>query len=259
MSEQKSSPAATLILFRGRVGADAEHLFVERSAKMAFAAGALVFPGGRVDPDDYVLAARHPDLDLDDAASRIAAIRETLEEAGVAVGLNAKKTESEILEVRQALATGTSFSVWLDALGHMLDLSVLTPWARWLPNHPEARVFDTRFYLAAAPEDAHPATVDATENVHLFWATAAEAIAREAAGRAHIIYPTMRNLERLATVPTHELAVAHAHDFPVKIISPFKHERDGQHYLAIPTDVGYPVTEQLLSETKRAAYRPATD
>jgi hypothetical protein len=120
-------------------------------------------------------------------------------------------------------------------------------------------VFDTRFYIAAAAADAHPATVDETENVQLFWATAKEAMARSDAGTAQIIFPTMRNLERLAAVPRHADAVTHALAHPVKIISPFKLERDGVTYLAIPDDAGYPVTEQLMSETRRAAYRPSSD
>ena len=42
----------------------------------AFAAGALVFPGGAVDPADLTLAARHGgDLALDEAAARMAAAR----------------------------------------------------------------------------------------------------------------------------------------------------------------------------------------
>ncbi|MBU6207671.1 MAG: NUDIX domain-containing protein, partial [Alphaproteobacteria bacterium] len=79
-------PAATLILFDDREDADALHLMVERAASMAFAAGALVFPGGRVDDDDRAQAAHYPALDPVDAAARIAAIRETLEETGVAAG-----------------------------------------------------------------------------------------------------------------------------------------------------------------------------
>ena len=50
-------PAATLVIMRpsDRGGPD-EILMVKRSVTMAFAAGAVVFPGGRVDPDDYRVA-----------------------------------------------------------------------------------------------------------------------------------------------------------------------------------------------------------
>ena len=77
-----SRPAATLIIVRDRPGRPAEILMVERSAKMAFAAGALVFPGGGVEAGDHALAARVAGaMDRDEAAARIAAIRETIEEA----------------------------------------------------------------------------------------------------------------------------------------------------------------------------------
>jgi 8-oxo-dGTP pyrophosphatase MutT (NUDIX family) len=72
-------PAATVVLLRD--GDDGiEVLLGKRSSKLAFHGGAWVFPGGRVDPDDY---AGNPD-DVFEAAKRAAA-RESLEEAGVEV------------------------------------------------------------------------------------------------------------------------------------------------------------------------------
>ena len=52
-------PAATLVVWRDPAPGDPgtpEILVVERSAGMAFAAGAIVFPGGRIDPADRALA-----------------------------------------------------------------------------------------------------------------------------------------------------------------------------------------------------------
>src|SRR5690349_7505497 len=86
MSESQPIPAATLIVMR-EGGSAPELLMVERARAMAFAGGALVFPGGRVDPGDRALAALLGG-DEDEHAARIAAIRETIEEAGVAVGLD---------------------------------------------------------------------------------------------------------------------------------------------------------------------------
>src|SRR3546814_4381288 len=80
-------PAATLVLFRETGAAPPDLLFVERAHTMTFAAGAIVFPGGRVDPGDHDLARRLGGY-LDDMAARVAAVRETLEEAGIAVGLD---------------------------------------------------------------------------------------------------------------------------------------------------------------------------
>jgi len=77
--EVDAAPAATVALLRdGPAGI--EVLLARRSSKLAFHGGAWVFPGGRIDPDDYAGA---PD-DLA-AAARRAAVREAKEEAGVDV------------------------------------------------------------------------------------------------------------------------------------------------------------------------------
>ncbi len=74
-----AAPAATVVLLRdGASGL--EVLLARRSSKLAFHGGAWVFPGGRIDPDDYGDAPH----DLVRAA-RQAAAREAKEEAGVDV------------------------------------------------------------------------------------------------------------------------------------------------------------------------------
>jgi 8-oxo-dGTP pyrophosphatase MutT (NUDIX family) len=75
----EAAPAATVVLLRD--GSDGlEVLLARRSSKLAFHGGAWVFPGGRIDPDDYDGAPE----DLFAAAQRAAA-REAKEEAGVDV------------------------------------------------------------------------------------------------------------------------------------------------------------------------------
>lgn len=70
-------PAATVVLLRDTDGGP-EVLMLKKNSKITFG-GMWVFPGGRIDEDDY------PDgRDLQDAA-RAAAARETVEEAGVEV------------------------------------------------------------------------------------------------------------------------------------------------------------------------------
>jgi len=74
-----AAPAATVVLVRdGASGL--EVLLARRSSKLAFHGGAWVFPGGRIDPDDY---AEAPDDVL--SAARRAAAREAKEEAGLDV------------------------------------------------------------------------------------------------------------------------------------------------------------------------------
>jgi 8-oxo-dGTP pyrophosphatase MutT (NUDIX family) len=78
-SGAEAKPAATVVVLRD-CGDGIEVLLAKRSSKLAFHGGAWVFPGGRVDPEDYADA---PD-DVFMAARRAAA-REAMEEAGVHV------------------------------------------------------------------------------------------------------------------------------------------------------------------------------
>ena len=72
-------PAATVVLLRdGRSGPEA--LLVQRSQAVKHMGGMWVFPGGRVDEDDY------PEDRDDYCAALNAAIRETREEAGLVIG-----------------------------------------------------------------------------------------------------------------------------------------------------------------------------
>ncbi len=247
----EARPAATLVLFRARRDGADDLLVVERSAVMAFAGGAIVFPGGRVDLDDHMIAS-HPERfvhplvpDGAEAAARVAAIRETLEESGFAVGFEVQPDAGWIADARARLANRELFSAMLG--DHRLDLHALVPFARWCPKHREARVFDTRFYLAKAPDDAGDPIVDATENVQSFWATAAELLTAADEGKVHVIYPTRRNLERLALYPMFEQAAAHARDTPCDPISPDMQDREDGRHLCIPEGLGYPVTSELLA------------
>lgn len=73
----KPVQAATVILLRD--AADGlETLMLRRNSKIAFG-GMWVFPGGRLDPEDWKGIAAHDDL----AASRVAAEREAMEECGL--------------------------------------------------------------------------------------------------------------------------------------------------------------------------------
>ena len=247
-SPSQPIPAATLIVMRERDGDVPELLIVERSAAMRFAGGALVFPGGRVDPGDRALAALH-EGDGDDLAARIAAIRETIEEAGLAIGVSGL-TDSEA--ARADLYAGMPVSEVLAGLA--LDLDALVPFARWLPpGDVSHKVFDTRFYLARLPEGAgDAATVDGNENVRLFWATARNVLDMADRGEARIIYPTRRNLERLAQFGSFSEAVADARAHRIEPITPQVEMRDGEERLCIPEGLGYPVTSQPLKAAFRA-------
>ena len=92
-------PAATLVVWRD-AEAGPEILVVERSARMAFAAGAIVFPGGRVDEGDRLLAAS---IGQPDEAARVTAIRETIEETGVIPAIIDRPEPGLGLQLQEAL------------------------------------------------------------------------------------------------------------------------------------------------------------
>jgi 8-oxo-dGTP pyrophosphatase MutT (NUDIX family) len=243
-------PAATLVLMRRAASGPPEILMMERAANMAFAAGALVFPGGRIDADDHASAAAFAP-GLADAAARIAAIRETIEETGIAPALSPAPDADLAAALRAGIAAGAPFARLLAEAGLAPALDALTPFARWCPNFREARRFDTLFYLAEAPAGAHEASADRTEAVHAFWTSAAAVLADIDAGRAHAIFPTRRNLERLARFASLDEARADAARHPVRLITPWVEERGGERCVCIPEGIGYPVTAEPYESARR--------
>ncbi|MFM5886566.1 MAG: NUDIX hydrolase [Novosphingobium sp.] len=250
-----ATPAATLVIFRNApAGGAPQILMVERAATMAFAGGAAVFPGGRVDDADRdfaaALGAAAEDA-RDELAARIAAVRETLEETGLVVGIAQRPTPDAARAARERLLAGKELAPVLAEMGWTLDPARLLPFARWRPKHRHMRIYDTRFYLADLGTGAVDVAVDQTENTHLFWASASEALDLAEQGRIKIIFPTRRNLERLAQFASFDDAVAHIAQYPSRMITPFMESRDGVPWLAIPGDAGYPVTGEVLESAAR--------
>ena len=245
-------PASTLVIFRDQPGNNApDLLMVERSAKMAFAAGAAVFPGGRVDPADYDFAKKLGHDDVDEYGARIAAIRESIEETGIAVAVDGDIAAHRVVEARAALHEGTILSEICNQFDWQLSLEKLLPFARWCPRFAESRVFDTRFYIIAHNDHAAEATVDETENYNLFWDSAGAVLERAEAGKVKIIFPTKRNLERLAQFGSFAEAVEHSSQHPVSMVSPRIEKRDDGMHLCIPEGIGYPITSESMGVVRR--------
>ena len=215
--------AASLILIRDTAAAP-ELLIVRRGQALAFAGGAFAFPGGRVDPADLALAEQLGG-DAEEDSARIAALRELREETGLDLG---------------------------DAGLTRADLARLLPFARWRPSEALARRrrFDTRFYLARAPEAAVVAA-DGGEIVQAFWAPARAVIAAAEGGHGRLLFPTRCLLERIARHRSFEEAAADSAAYPPELIEPQICEEDGQRWLTIPTGLGYPFTRLLLEQAQR--------
>jgi 8-oxo-dGTP pyrophosphatase MutT (NUDIX family) len=147
--------AATVILIRDG-DESLETLMLRRNSKIAFG-GMWVFPGGRVDADDR----REEDGDDDLEPARRAAIRESLEEAGVELASDA-----------------------------------LVPYSHWTPPPITPRRFLTWFFLAVTPHSE--ITIDGGEIHEHAWMRPAEAFRRREAGEIEIAPPTFVTLFELA-------------------------------------------------------------
>lgn len=244
--EQQAIPAATLVVVRDRAGAAPDILMVERAAGMAFAGGALVFPGGRIDTSDATLARSFED------AAKIAAIRETLEETGISIGLMPVPTPALASVLQNALIAGEPFARLLTAHGLGFDLSALILFARWKPAFQHARRFDTCFFIARAPLGHWLPRPQPGECEDALWLSATEVLARIGRGEASAIFPTLRNLERLAAQPDFAAIRADALAHPVETITPWIEERNGVAHIIIPDNLGYPVTSEPLATATRA-------
>jgi len=241
-------PAATLIVWRDSA-AGPEILVVERSARMAFAAGAVVFPGGRIDESDRELAAR---IDRQQEAAKVTAIRETIEETGVAPGFVGDLSPELALHMQTSLHEGAEFAGLLKHHNLQLDLDALTPFARWMPAFRQPRKFDTLFFIVPAPPGDWQPVPQEGECVSAEWARPADLIDRIALGQASAIFPTKRNLERLAQHGSIDTALKDARGHSMETIIPWVEEIAGEPHVRIPEGRGYPVISEPLATAFRA-------
>jgi 8-oxo-dGTP pyrophosphatase MutT (NUDIX family) len=241
-------PAATLVVWRDEPSGP-KILVVERAPGMAFAAGAIVFPGGRIDDADRLLADSlgHPD-----EAAKVTAVRETIEESAIAAALRPAVGPASGRELQDALLSGADFGELLAHHGLAIDFDALTPFARWMPAFKHARRIDTLFYLDEAPAGEWPPNPQPGECVAAEWASPAELLARIDRGDASAIFPTKRNLERLAAQANLEAAMENARAHSLDTIIPWIEEIEGEAHVRIPDDRGYPVTAEPLATAFRA-------
>ena len=257
-SSPEGIPAATIIIFRRAPDNGAPQVLITiRSRTMTFAGGMAVFPGGRVDPADFELGKKHvaasdTAMDAEEAAHQIAAIRETLEETGLALGMTGAITAKTAEAARELLEDEGALAPVMEKFDWRLDLDQITPFARWFPkNENISRVYDTRFYLADIGTGEVDIAIDNSENTRLFWVSAQGALDMADTGEIKLIFPTRRNLERLALFGSYEEARAQAEAIPVKTIIPKVDNSSGQPMLTILEDAGYPVTAELLENVAR--------
>jgi 8-oxo-dGTP pyrophosphatase MutT (NUDIX family) len=248
-TEAVARPAATILLLRD--GAKGLEVFmVVRHHAIDFASGALVFPGGRVEDSDRVLAER-----LGGTAFQLAAIRETFEECGVllarAHGADAVIDADTLLlvenEHRAALnASKIEFGAILDAHGLAPATDLLVHYAHWItPSHQPKR-YDTQFYLAEAPA-AHVAVHDGHESVDSIWITPQDALTGTEEGRYILVFATQMNLAKLARYATVAEAMDAARLSTVVTVQPRATKLDEtRRKLLIPIEAGYGGSEFIV-------------
>ena len=241
-------PAATLVVWRDGPSGP-KILVVERSARMAFAAGAIVFPGGRIDDVDRALAGS---MGRPGDAAKVTAIRETIEESAVIAGLAGPLEPGMGPTLQDELIQGADFATLMARHGLAVDFDALVPFARWMPAFKQPRKFDTLFFLARAPSGEWIPNPQPGECVAAEWASPSELVERVAAGRASAIFPTKRNLERLSNHGDYEAVLADARAHSLETIIPWVEELDGEPHVRIPDDRGYPVTSEPLATAFRA-------
>jgi 8-oxo-dGTP pyrophosphatase MutT (NUDIX family) len=253
--------AATVIV--ARTGAKGiEVVLTRRHENMRFMGGAYVFPGGGVQPSDRDPRLRSlasapnawPSESNDelDWAFAVAAMRETLEESGLL--LSARSLAATPLgALRDQLLAGGDFSMLLTAANIALELELLLPFMHWVTPIGEPVRFDTRFYVAAAPE-GQTAASDARENVELVWLSPGIAIERAQRREMKLSPPTLRTLEQIDDVTSLEDLLARARASLAPRIEPVIREVDGVRTILFPGDPEHPVPTKILRGVTRVRF-----
>jgi 8-oxo-dGTP pyrophosphatase MutT (NUDIX family) len=250
-------PAATLLLLRdGPEGL--EVLMMERPASAGFAAGAMVFPGGRIEPTDHLLGRHCPPghgIAEPPLTFRIAAIRETFEECGILLARaeGAMLPDSALRELRRRHREdgGAEFAALVAAAELELAVDLLVPYAHWITPVDRKKRFDTHFYLAMAPADQEPAH-DGQEAMNTVWTTPQAALRAREEGRYKLIFATLMNLRRLARSRTAAEALAAARREAIVTVCPEWVTTSAGEMIRIPEGAGYEACEIPAAGIHRA-------
>ena len=248
-------PAATVVLVDDRP--DLQVLVLKRSDATVFVGGHTVFPGGAVDPDDrdptWSSLSTGATSEEVDAALRvsggraflIAAVRETIEEVGLVVGVH----NQDLAGHRHALDRGeVRLSELVATYGRLLDLSGLHAISRWVTPIPSPRRYDTYFFVSRAPMGSEP-LADGSEVVEARWMTPTGALEGWREGELTMISPTLATLQRLV----HYRSADQVLEAAARGASPERVRVIDEHATSVlfPADPGYrgPGTRPVLGWT----------
>jgi 8-oxo-dGTP pyrophosphatase MutT (NUDIX family) len=269
-SESPVRAAATVVMLRDAPGG-LEVFLLKRHGLSDVLAGAYVFPGGKVDPEDAKLdmqvhldtapvmlhaALGEPQLDeLAAAGLYVAALREAFEESGVLYAKEAGPLEAA--RAWQLLREGRAFDEVLAAMSLRLQASALQPWSRWITPRVGAvarKRFDTRFFLAPVPagQIARHDDHEATESV---WLAPRAALQQYWDGFIELAPPQILSLAHLARHASVQSVLAQARQRRPPLVEPEPFDHEGQRMVCYPGDERHPVRERALPGPTRLHYR----
>ncbi len=262
--------AATVMLVRDAVDRegrpDVEVCMLRRNLASEFVAGAYVFPGGSVDPEDQgdaaeelcrglsdAAASRMLDVDSGGLAFWVAALRECFEEAGVLLArprdpdggtdlLDTTDTGARERFEAHRLAVNEGRAGLLNVCrteGLVLAADTVHYVSHWITPELSPRRYDTRFFVTAAPP-GQVARHDDGETIATIWVRPREALDRYAAGGIELLPPTVDNLEKLARHTSTRSVMEWARQVTdVPAILPIVLLEDGHLLILRPGDEGY--------------------
>lgn len=216
-----------------------------RHSDMAFAGGALIFPGGKLEAGDenpeMLALVDDPDYQPDLRAARIAAIRETFEESGLLLARTAGEPglPGEITRAEEKFAALLRRNALRAAC---LDL---VHFARWITPEFMPRRFDTQFFLTRAPR-VQSVTHNDGESVASFWLRPEEALAAAEQGQYKLLFPTRSILHRLCGDHTLEAHLQTAARTPVTTVTPTLVRNAAGTFVQIPSNAGYTYCEEQI-------------
>ncbi len=259
MNEVPVRDAATVMIVRDAAGG-LEVLMVRRTTAAVFAGGAFVFPGGVLDAGDAEEAAGLVrGLSADDAAALVgsdlglgfwlATVREAFEEAGVLLASGAAGTAALAVppaSARHAVHAGElAFGRLLRDVDAHVDAGAIDYVARWVTPPGSPRRFDTRFFLAAAPENQEPVH-DGKETTEALWLRPRRVLERFSEGEISLMLPTIRNVQWLAGFASVAEARAATRDRAVETVAPFVRNTEDGGVVLVVGDDELPVNPEAL-------------
>ncbi len=243
-----------------------EVFMLRRNLRSDFVGGAYVFPGGGVDDHDRVAdleavcegrrdadASAQLGVEAGGLAFWVAAIRESFEEAGVLLAYDGAGQGHDGLIRLDDPATIERFAQHRRAVDHgerrlvevcrqeglRLAVDAMYYFSHWITPEGPTRRYDTRFFVARAP-DAQVPLHDDREVIANLWVRPAEALAANRAGEFEMIFPTIRTLIALERFDrADDLMAAAAAIGEVPAILPRIVEDEGGVRIVLPGDPGY--------------------